>query len=336
MPMRLVFAGTPSVAVPTLRALLDSSHEVAAVITRPDARSGRGRRAEAAPFSPVKQVALEAGVEVLQPGRMSDPDVLIRLAQIAPDCCPVVAYGGLLPPAALAIPPRRWLNLHFSLLPAWRGAAPVQHAIISGDDVTGASVFVVEAGLDTGPVLSQVTESIGPQDTAGDLLTRLSHVGAGLFATTVDAWAAGRLDPAPQPAHGVTAAPKLTTQDARVRFEHPAMAIDRLVRGCTPAPGAWAMWRGERIKLGPVRLVGPLHLGGPSHLGGPAGALPPGQVLVGDSEVFVGTATDAIRLGQVQPAGKRPMTAIDWARGVRFRQDEAFDPPDPNQPPGDG
>lgn len=302
--MRLLFAGTPAVALPSLDALLASRHEVVAVLTRPDARAGRGRTLTP---SPVKQRALEAGLEVLTPTTLKDPDVQARLAQIAPDAAPVVAYGNLVPPAVLDLPRHGWVNLHFSILPAWRGAAPVQHAIISGDEVTGASTFLIEAGLDTGPVLGTLTETIRPRDTAGDLLGRLATAGSGLLVHTLDALEDGVLHPVPQPAEGVSLAPRLSTEDARIRWQHPAMAVDRRVRGCTPAPGAWTtLPDGSRLGAGPVRLAGEVT------------DLAPGEVRVGRSEVLVGTGTHAVRLGDVTPAGKRAMAAADWARGARL------------------
>ncbi|GAB3205729.1 methionyl-tRNA formyltransferase [Marinactinospora thermotolerans] len=305
--MRLVFAGTPEVAVPSLEALLESRHEVVAVVTRPDAASGRGRRVS---VSPVAQRAAEAGVEVLKPEKASDPAFLDRLRELAPDCCPVVAYGALLRQSALDIPRHGWVNLHFSLLPAWRGAAPVQHAVLHGDDVTGAMTFQIEPDLDSGPVFGAVTEPIGPRDTSGDLLDRLSRSGAGLLVRTLDGIERGELTARPQSPDGVSYAPKLTSQDARVDFEAPAMRVDRLIRACTPAPGAWSTFRGTRIKLGPVVPV----------LDAPA--LPPGRLSADKKRVLVGTATHPVELGEVQPQGKRLMSAVDWARGVRPGADE--------------
>jgi len=300
--MRLVFAGTPATAVPSLQALLASEkHEVVAVLTRPHARAGRGRH-EAA--SPVEQVAAAAGVRVLTPARPSDPDFLDQLVELRPDCCPVVAYGALIPGAALAIPQHGWVNLHFSLLPAWRGAAPVQHAILHGDEITGASTFQIETGLDTGPVYGIVTEKIRPNDTAGELLERLSHSGADLLLATMDGIADGSLDARPQPADGVSVAAKITVDDARVDWSAPAVHIDRLVRACTPAPGAWTLFRGERIKLGPVRVLSD-------------DSLPPGELRVAKNSVQVGTGTVPVELGDVQAPGKRPIAAPDWARGAR-------------------
>ncbi|HET7900358.1 MAG TPA: methionyl-tRNA formyltransferase [Candidatus Nanopelagicales bacterium] len=307
--MRLVFAGTPEVALPSLWALLDSRHEVAAVVTRPDAPAGRGR--SLAP-SPVAAVAAERGIEILRPERPSDADFLARLREIAPDCCPVVAYGALVPRAALGIPRHGWVNLHFSLLPAWRGAAPVQHAVWHGDDVTGATTFLLEEGLDTGPVLGIVAETIRPRDTSGDLLQRLSGSGAQLLVATMDALDAGVMTAVRQPHDGVSLAPKITVDDARVDWRQPAVRVDRQVRACTPAPGAWTTFRGERLKLGPVEPVDrePVE---------PADREPvePGRMVVSKHEVLVGTASGPVRLGEVTPTGKKAMAAADWARGAR-------------------
>jgi methionyl-tRNA formyltransferase len=315
--VRLLFAGTPEVAVPSLRALLGSDHDVVAVLTRPDARAGRGRTL--AP-SPIGEIARAAGIETLTPVRPSDPDFLARLLELDVDCAPVVAYGGLIPPEALAVPRLGWVNLHFSLLPAWRGAAPVQHAVLAGDEITGAVTFELEAGLDTGPVYGAVTETIRPDDTSGDLLERLSHSGATLLAATVDGLDAGRLVGQPQPADGVSHAPKLTSDDARVDWAAPAQRVDRLVRACTPAPGAWTAFRGERLKLSPVRPE-PV----PADADGlQVGPLAPGEIDVARDGVRVGTATTPVLLTQVQPAGKKSMAAGDWARGVRPDSGEAL------------
>ena len=301
--MKLVFAGTPEVALPALEALIESRHEVAAVVTRPDAPAGRGRKLVA---SPVAQLAEQAGIEVLRPGRPREPEFLARLAEIAPDCCPVVAYGALLPKAALEVPRIGWVNLHFSLLPAWRGAAPVQHAVLAGDEVTGASAFLLEEGLDSGPVYGTVTEQVRFDDTSGRLLERLSRSGARLLVATMDGIENGQLEPRPQPADGVSLAPKISVEDARVEWTAPALRVDRLVRGCTPAPGAWTLFRGERLKLGPVRLAV-----GRSELG-------PGEILVAKNTVRVGTGSHEVELGEVQPQGKKLMPAADWARGSRL------------------
>jgi methionyl-tRNA formyltransferase len=275
---------------------------VVAVLTRPDARSGRGRSLSR---SPVAERADTAGIPVLQPRSPREPEFLDRLAELGVDCAPVVAYGALVPPAALDIPRHGWVNLHFSLLPAWRGAAPVQHAIMAGDEMTGAATFRLEAGLDTGPVFGIVTEPIGPRDTAGDLLGRLALSGAGLLVATLDGIEDGELVAEPQPADGISLAPRIETADARIDWALPAIVIDRRVRGVTPAPGAWTMWRGDRLRVGPVELA-------PE-----ASQLAPGELTVDGSAVVVGTGNGAVRLGDVQPAGKRMLPAADWARGAR-------------------
>jgi methionyl-tRNA formyltransferase len=304
----VVFAGTPEVSVTALRAIAAGSHELVAVVTRPDAPAGRGRKLVA---SPVAEYAEELGVEVLKPVKPRDPAFLARLTEIAPDCCPVVAYGGLLPQAALDIPPHGWINLHFSVLPAWRGAAPVQHAIIAGDDVTGASTFRIVKSLDAGPVYGVLTEPIGPSDTAGDLLGRLAESGAKLLVDTLDGIEAGVLEAREQPADGVTIAPKLTVEDAQLDLTAPAQRIDRLVRGCNPAPGAWTTFRGERLKVLAVSLASEI-----------AEQLKPGELRTTKSSVTVGTGSKPLDLVTVQPQGKKPMAAADWARGVRVTPDD--------------
>ncbi|NBE52781.1 methionyl-tRNA formyltransferase [Streptomyces boluensis] len=306
--MKLVFAGTPEVAVPALDALIASDrHEVAAVVTRPDAPAGRGRRLVA---SPVAQRAEEAGIEVLKPRKPRDEDFLARLREIGPDCCPVVAYGALLPRVALDVPRRGWVNLHFSLLPAWRGAAPVQHSIMAGDEITGASTFLIEEGLDSGPLYGTVTEYVRHTDTSGDLLTRLAFAGAGLLAATMDGIEDGALEAVPQPADGITLAPKINVEDAEIDWSAPALRVDRVVRGCTPAPGAWTMFRGERLKLVAVRPVVERT------------DLAPGALDAGKNNVYVGTGSHGVELLWVQPQGKKPMRGADWARGVRIASGE--------------
>ena len=300
--MRVVFAGTPEPAVPSLLRLIESSrHEVVAVVTRPDTTAGRGRKVVR---SAVGQIADEHGIEVLTPRSPRDPDFVARLTELAPDCCPVVAYGALIPQDVLDIPVHGWVNLHFSLLPAWRGAAPVQAAIAAGDEITGASTFRLEAGLDTGPVYGVVTETIRPTDTAGDLLGRLAEVGATLLESTLDGLEDGILTPAPQPADGVSHAPKVTVEAAQVQWTLPAHVVDRRIRAVTPAPGAWTMIGDLRVKIGPVTVTDE--------------TLEPGELDIRKDGVLVGTATTAVRLGTVQPPGKKPMAATDWARGARL------------------
>jgi methionyl-tRNA formyltransferase len=306
--MRVVFAGTPEAALPSLRAVAESAHELVAVVTRPDAPTGRGRRLTA---SPVADAADALGVPVLRPEHPRDPDFQDQLRDLAPDACPVVAYGALLPQSALDIPRHGWFNLHFSLLPAWRGAAPVQRAIWAGDDVTGATTFRIVQELDAGPTYGMMTETIRPSDTAGDLLARLAEGGAGLLVATLDGIADGSLEERPQPPDDVSLAPKIGVDDARVDWTQPAAAIDRQVRACTPAPGAWTTYAGERVKLGPLSPAD--------------GQLPPGEVAAGKKAVVVGTGTDALRLGVVQAVGRRPMPAADWARGLRLTGGEVFE-----------
>ncbi len=300
--MRVVFAGTPEVAVPALEAVAASRHELVGVVTRPDAPSGRGRRLVA---SPVAQRAEELGVPVLKPEHPRDPDFQAALADLRPDACPVVAYGALLPQSALDLVPHGWINLHFSVLPSWRGAAPVQHSLWGGDEVTGATTFRIVKALDAGPVFGVMTERIRPGDTAGDLLERLAEGGAGLLVQTLDGIEDGSLEAREQQSQGVSFAPKILVDDARVDWTHPAVGIDRQVRACTPAPGAWTTYAGERMKLGPVT---------PTDLP----PLEPGVIEVTKNAVHVGTGTTPVRLGQVKAFGKKEMAAADWARGVRL------------------
>jgi methionyl-tRNA formyltransferase len=299
--MKVVFAGTPTTALPSLQAVLDSRHEVVAVVTRPDARSGRGRTYSA---SPVAQLAEERGIEALKPPKPSDPEFIERLSTLAPDCCPVVAYGALLPASALDIPTHGWVNLHFSVLPAWRGAAPVQRSLMAGDEVTGATTFRLVEELDAGPTYGLYTETIRPDDTAGTLLERLSRYGAGLLVATLDGIESGELEARPQPPEGLSLAPKLTVAEAEVDWARPAFAIDRHIRGCTPNPGAWTTLGEARIKMGPIALR-------------PDITLDSGVADVSKQSVVVGTGTHAVELREVQPPGKARMAAADWARGLR-------------------
>jgi methionyl-tRNA formyltransferase len=305
--MRLVFAGTPEAAVPSLDALLASGHDVVAVITRPDAPAGRGLQVAK---SPVARRAEAAGLEILRPARPKDPDFVARLREIAPDCCPVTAYGALIPQEVLDIPRHGWVNLHFSLLPAWRGAAPVQHAILHGDDLTGATTFRLVRELDAGPVFGVVTEPIKPSDTAGDLLARLARSGAELLTATMDGIESGALVARPQPAEGISLAPKITADDGHVNWDAPAPVVSRLIRACTPAPGAWSILDDTRLKLGPPASV--------AAATAPGSVPGPGELVVERSRVLAGTATLPVELGEVQPDGKRPMRAADWARGLRL------------------
>jgi methionyl-tRNA formyltransferase len=304
--VRIVFAGTPAVAVPSLDALLASSHEVVAVVTRPDAPSGRGRSLHA---SPVGVHAEALGIESLKPNKPRDEDFVRRLTEIAPDCCPVVAYGAMLPERVLGMPPHGWVNLHFSLLPRWRGAAPVQHAILAGDEITGATTFRIVRELDAGPVYSRVTEAIRPTDTSGELLGRLAIRGAELLVETLNDVAAGR-QPTAQPEAEVTYASKINVEDAQIDWTRTAAEVDRQIRGCAPAPGAWTTFRGERFKISSAALD--------------SARLEPGRLEVTKQAVRVGTADGSLLLGDVQAQGKKPMRAADWARGVAFTPFDAF------------
>jgi len=309
--MRVLFAGTPAAAVPSLQALLGSDHEVVAVLTRPDAPTGRGRTLRP---SPVRAVADEAGVPVLTPRTLRDAEVQARLRELAPDAAPVVAYGNLIPPAALDIPRHGWINLHFSLLPAWRGAAPVQRAVLAGETETGMSTFRIDAGLDTGDVLAMRGTSIGPLETSGELLERLAVEGAQLLVRTLDELAAGTAVATPQEGEATHAA-KLTAQEAQIDWNAPAEAVSAHIRGMSPDPGAWTLLRGERFKvLGVDAAQVPEDL-----------ALAPGQLHATRRGVFAGTATRPLALGTVAAAGKKAMRAADWARGAALTEGTAFD-----------
>lgn len=306
--MRVLFAGTPAVAVPSLDALVDAGFDVVAVLTRPDAPLGRKRVLTP---SPVAARAAELGIEVIHAAKV-EAGVTARIAATAPDVAAIVAYGGLIPRAALDVPRHGWVNLHFSLLPAWRGAAPVQRAVIAGDDVTGAVTFRLEEGLDTGPVFGTLTETVHPGDTAGALLERLSHSGAVLLAQTLSAIDAGKAVAMPQQGE-VSLAPKLSLEDGRLDWRQPALAIGRRARGVTPEPGAWTLLDGQRIKLEPVQPA-------PE-----SAALRPGQLAMDGKRVLVGTGSHPVELTRVQPAGKKMMTAADWARGQATLESVVFE-----------
>jgi methionyl-tRNA formyltransferase len=306
--VRVLFAGTPAVAVPSLDALVEAGFDVVAVLTRPDAPVGRKRVLTP---SPVAARAAELGIEVIRAARV-DAEATARISGVNPDVAAIVAYGGLVPPAALAVPRYGWVNLHFSLLPAWRGAAPVQRAVMAGDDVTGAVTFLLEEGLDTGPVFGTLTESVGPEDTAGELLERLSRSGAVLLAQTLSAIEAGKAAPQPQ-AGEVSLAPKLTLEDGHLNWNHPALAIGRQSRGVTPEPGAWTVLHGQRVKLEPVRLRPDV-----THLA-------PGALSLHGRNVLVGTGSHAVELTRIQPAGKKMMAAADWARGMASLESVVFE-----------
>jgi methionyl-tRNA formyltransferase len=302
--VRIVFAGTPEPALPSLRRLIDSPHhDVVAVLTRPDA--AKGRHGKPSP-SPVAELALERDIPLLRPTRPNSDEFIAELTELAPEACAVVAYGALLSERLLAVPTHGWVNLHFSLLPAWRGAAPVQASIAAGDTVTGATTFQIELALDSGPVYGVVTETIRPTDTAGDLLERLSISGAALLETTLDGIGDRSLSAVPQPADGVSVAPKITVESARVRWDLPAHVVDRRIRAVTPNPGAWTMIGDLRVKIGPVTVEDA------------PDSLAPGVIRVERKAVHVGTGSQPVLLGQIQAPGKKPMNAADWARGARL------------------
>jgi methionyl-tRNA formyltransferase len=290
------------VAADTLAHVLDhSGHEVVAVLTRPDAPKGRSARPVP---SPTAELALARGIEVLRPARARDPELAARLAELAPDCCPVVAYGGLIPRPLLDLPPHGWVNVHFSLLPRWRGAAPVQHAILAGDEVTGVTVFELVEAMDAGPVLATSDYRLGAHENAGEALAALQKVGAELLVATLDRLENGTIVPSRQPEDGVTLAPKLTTEGARIDWTRPAVAIERQVRANNPSPVAWTELAGERFRVLAAHAV-------------PDAGLAPGELRAGKREALVGTGEGSLDLVLVQPAGRRPLAAPDWARGLR-------------------
>ncbi len=299
--MRIAFAGTPEVAIPSLAALLDAGHDVVAVITRPDAPAGRGRTL--AP-SPVARFAQERSLPVLKPARLAD--IVAELQGLALESVAIVAYGGLVPVSMLGIPRHGWVNLHFSLLPAWRGAAPVQRAIMAGDDITGACTFRLEGGLDTGPVYGVITREIGSHDTAGSLLEALSRDGAQLLAQTITSLPT--LVPLPQSNDGISLAPKIDKFDARIVWKHPALVIDRRIRGCTPEPGAWSEIAGQRMVIAPVSARPDVR------------DLLPGAVRAEGRVVLVGSGSYAVELDRVKPAGRAWMDADAWWRGARLNE----------------
>ena len=294
--LRLVFAGSPAAAVPSLEALLASRHEVVAVITRED--SPHGRRGVLTP-TPVAEAA--GNVEVIKANRLAGP-ATDRVAALRPDLGVIVAYGGLVREPLLSTPRLGWINLHFSILPRWRGAAPVQRAIMAGDEQTGAAVFQLVAELDAGDVFGQITEPIGRHQTAGSLLEQLSQSGAQLLRTVVDELADGTAVSQPQVGE-VTLAPKLTLPDGAIDWSQPAANVANLIRGVTPEPGAFTTLDGARLKVLDA------------HIAREAPRLQPGQFALEGRRVLVGTASDPIELVTVLPAGKKAMAAADWWRG---------------------
>lgn len=296
--MRIIFAGTPSTAVPSLLRLAEE-HEIVTVLTRAPAPVGRKRVLTP---SPVEEKARELGLDVLTPATLKDPGVQDQIRDYAPEAVAVVAYGLIIPEALLTVPTHGWINLHFSLLPHWRGAAPVQHAIASGQKTTGIATFQIEKGLDTGPVFDMEEVEIGHRETAGELLDRLAVQGADLLARTLSALGSGTACAVPQEGEP-THAPQLRAADGRLDLTRSARELDAHIRGFTPAPGTWTTWDGDRVKIGPAVPV--------------EADLPVGEVRIDGDEVLLGTGEGALRLDRIAPPGKPWMAAADWGRGVR-------------------
>lgn len=291
----------------TLRALVASRHEVAAVVSRPD--RPRGRHGAPQP-PPVKQVAVASGIPVVQPASPKDDGFAATLAGFRPDACAVVAYGHLLPETVLRVPPKGTVNAHFSLLPRYRGAAPVQRAIMAGDAETGVCVFLLEPTLDTGPILHRVVVPIAADDTTGTLLEKLAPIGAAAIVRTLDALEDGTATPAAQDPAAATPAPKIRPEETRIDWTRPAAEIRDLIRALNPNPGAWTTFRGKRVKVWKAEIV--------------PGRGSPGAVLRPGEEFVVAAGTDSLRLVEIQPEGKRPMTPDAFARGARLSDADSF------------
>lgn len=297
--MRVIFAGTPDVALPSLRALVNAGHEIVGVLSRPDAPTGRGKKLAA---SPVATLAESLGLPVLK-ARRPDASLVTRIGELNADAAAVVAFGMLLSAQMLDAVPGGWVNLHFSLLPRWRGAAPVQRAILAGDKVTGATTFRIVPELDAGPIYRTLQVPIAGDDTSGALLHRLADLGAPLLVDSLNDLAAG-VQPIPQSTEGVTLAPKIHPDDVRIDWALDAASIDRLVRAANPEPGAWTTLDGQRFQVLAVRP------------GGRSGApLPPGRLAADRRHLWVGTGRSDLELVQVQAFGRKSMSGADWARG---------------------
>lgn len=297
--MRLVFAGTPAVAVPSLRALAAGPHEIVAVVTRSDAPLGRKRVLTP---SPVAQAAEDLGIPIIRADRL-DAEATARIAALEPDLGVIVAYGGLVRQPLLSTPAHGWINLHFSLLPRWRGAAPVQRALIAGDTLTGASVFQLVAALDAGDVFAEERYDVPPGATTTDVLDALAEIGSPVLARVVDGIADGTAVATPQRGEP-TLAPKLTLDDGALDFTQDAETLLHRIAGVTPEPGAHTTLDGARFKVLRAALAD-------------ASPLPPGRVAASGKDVMVGTGTLPLRLETVQPAGKGAMAGGDWFRGLR-------------------
>lgn len=309
--LRVVFAGTPEVAVPTLKALITSGHEVVGVITRPDAPTGRGRRMQS---GAVAQFADHLEVPRAQPASLSAPEASTLLDSWRPDVVVVVAYGLLIPRPLLDVPRLGWINAHFSALPRWRGAAPVQYAIAHGDPTIAVTVFRIEEGLDTGPILRQSPPvPIDDREDAGHLLARLSSLAGSVVLETLDMLTSGSAVAVPQSTMDVSYAPRITTDDARIDWTQPVDVVDRWIRACTPAPGAWSLVEGNRVRVGSPSGV--IH----------DSAAVPAALVTKKHRVLVGAQGGYLELGSVQPMGKKSMPAPDWVRGFRDSIPDGFD-----------
>ena len=295
---RIVFAGTPEFSVPALDALHAAGHEIAAVYTQPDRPAGRGRTLTA---SPVKQRALELGLPVEQPASLKDAAAVARLNEHAPDLMVVVAYGLILPQAVLDVPRLGCLNIHASLLPRWRGAAPIQRAILAGDTLTGVTIMKMDAGLDTGPMLLERPVAIGADETAGHLHDRLSAVGAEAIVAAIDAWLAGRITPVAQPVEGATYAAKIRKEEAAIDWTQPAVAIARQVRAFNPWPVAETRWQGQQLRIWEARALEA------------APTVAPGEVVeAGSGRLAVATGAGRLLLERLQLAGRGVLTAAEF------------------------
>lgn len=325
MPLALLFAGTPDVAVPALRLLAqDPEHfDIRAVLTRPDAPTGRGRKLVP---SPVKQAALALGLPVIESDPNDEQAFIEQLHQTGAEIAAVVAYGKILRQPVLDALPLGWYNLHFSLLPQWRGAAPVQRAIWAGDDITGVSVFRITRGMDAGPILAQYTTAIADRETSGELLTRLAEDGAPLLASALCAISSGEIVPVEQQDVPAEIAHKITLEDAHIRFDVPVFAIDRQIRACTPKPGAFcklhANSQAEPLTLQVLRAI-PAHGKDVSQYGNPH--MPAGSIIVSKHQVWVTTASEPLELLEVKVQGKKAMKAADWARGAHLSSEAYCD-----------
>jgi len=308
--MRVVFFGTPEFAVPSLSALLEAYADVVAVVTQPDRPASRSHSRLVPP--PVKRTALAADLAVWQPEQPRDAEFYQQVRDLRPDLGVVVAYGHLLRPELLAIPRFGLVNVHASLLPRWRGAAPIQQAILAGDAETGVSIMRLETGLDTGAVWRQASVAIAPDDTAGTLADRLSHLGAATLVETLSRVALGE-EPDAQAAEGITHAPKIHRDDARIRWDEAASAVSCRIRAMDPSPGAWTTIDGTEIKIFGGRVI-------------PHDAAPAGTIVRATNQLIVATGDrdSAVEVAEVQPAGKRRLSATDWLRGAHLAADARF------------